>query len=502
MSSSESEAELLPTDEEELEEEAARYEEERYGPGLGATKRKLKGDGPVVASAPPPYADKECRYSFFPPETRRKLKQMIPVFMDDGVPSHQPLRHKQVKELAESVRTYGINANYTLSQVERLSGTAMTPTDWMYVTKACLSMGQYLEWKAIWHEFSQTQARANTAAGQPAWTFEMLTGQGQWTNNQTAFPIEVYAQINGCAVKAWKALPNRGEVSGNLTKVIQGPTELFSDFVARMMEAAGRIFGDQEQAMPLIEQLVFEQCTKECRQAIVPWKHKGLQAWLKACREIGGPLTNSGLAAAILQGQKQGRTHNRDIVCFHCGKPGHKQRNCRGKAPSSKKVPGLCPKCKKGKHWANECRSVKDIAGRPLDTSKKRPAGPSSPGPTNIWGNKLSGISEPETLPRRATPGSAGLDLRATTRLVLTPQMGVQPIPSDFHGPLPTHTVGLLLGHSSTTLKGLIVHPGVIDQDYEGQLKIMCSSLHGNFPISPGDRIAQLLILPSCHDQF
>lgn len=80
--------------------------------------------------------------------------------------------------------------------------------------------------------------------------------------------------------------------------------------------------------------------------------------------------------------------------------------------------------------------------------------------------------------------------------------MGVQPIPSDFHGPLPLHTVGLLLGRSSNTLKGLIVHPGVIDQDYEGKLKVMCSSPRGIFPISPGDRIAQLLILPSCHEQY
>lgn len=80
--------------------------------------------------------------------------------------------------------------------------------------------------------------------------------------------------------------------------------------------------------------------------------------------------------------------------------------------------------------------------------------------------------------------------------------MGVQLIPSDFRGPLPKNTVGLLLGCSSATLKGLVVHPGVIDQDYTGQVKIMCSSPRGIYPISPGDRIAQLLVLPSCHVRF
>nr|XP_020140587.1 endogenous retrovirus group K member 7 Pro protein-like [Microcebus murinus] len=80
--------------------------------------------------------------------------------------------------------------------------------------------------------------------------------------------------------------------------------------------------------------------------------------------------------------------------------------------------------------------------------------------------------------------------------------MGCQPVPSDFKGPLPEHTVGLVLGRSSSTLQGLIVHPGVIDSDFEGQVKILCSSTRGIVPIYPGDRLAQLLILPSLHSLF
>ncbi|XP_063120606.1 igE-binding protein-like [Rattus norvegicus] len=403
LTGSDSEQELSESEEEELEEEAARYEEERYGPRWRATVKKPKVINASVASTPPPYIEGKCEYSFCPPETQRALRQMFPVFEDDGVRSHQPLEHKQVKELAESVHVYGVTANFTMSQVERLASIAMTPADWQSVTKACLlSMGQYIEWKALWHDACQAQARANAAAGQPAWTFDMLTGQGQWANNQTAFPLEVYAQIAISAVKAWKALTNRGEVSGNLTKVIQGPSEPFSDFVARMMEAAGRIFGDQDQAMPLIEQLVFEQCTKECRNAILPWKSKGLQAWLKACREIGGPLTNTGLAAAILQGQRRPGLSSRGITCFQCGKPGHMKRECRNQNPgfNPKKAPGLCPKCKKGKHWANECRSVKDITGKPLDMSKKLQRGPRPQGP-QIYG----ATSSPVTWAHQTSPG-------------------------------------------------------------------------------------------------
>jgi hypothetical protein len=51
-------------------------------------------------------------------------------------------------------------------------------------------------------------------------------------------------------------------------------------------------------------------------------------------------------------------------------------------------------------------------------------------------------------------------------------------------------------------MQGLIVHPGVIDSDFTGKVKIMVSSPRGMVAISPGDRIAQFLLLPSCHSQF
>ncbi|XP_031218518.1 uncharacterized protein LOC116085231 [Mastomys coucha] len=144
-------------------------------------------------------------------------------------------------------------------------------------------------------------------------------------------------------------------------------------------------------------------------------------------------------------------------------------------------------------------------------SSKKRTAGPTTPGPANIWGSResrqrtesgeMANIS-PSERPRRATADSAGLDLHSTTRLILTPQMGVQLIETDFKGPLEPDTVGLLLGRSSSALRGLIVHPGVIDPDYTGVVKIMVASPHGITAISPGDRIAQLVILLSLHDRY
>ena len=66
-------------------------------------------------------------------------------------------------------------------------------------------------------------------------------------------PVLSSSESDEKAIRAWKALSRAGEATGQLTKIVQGPQESFSDFVARMTEAAERIFGDSEQAAPLVE---------------------------------------------------------------------------------------------------------------------------------------------------------------------------------------------------------------------------------------------------------
>lgn len=75
--------------------------------------------------------------------------------------------------------------------------------------------------------------------------------------------------------------------------------------------------------------------------------------------------------------------------------------------------------------------------------------------------------------------------------------MGPQALPTGVYGPLPSGTVGLLLGRSSWSLKGLQVLPGVIDADYTGEIKIMVNSPTCVTTVPSGSRIAQLVLIPS-----
>ena len=105
----------------------------------------------------------------------------------DGGRVHAPVEYIQTKELAKSIHNNGVSAYFTISQVERLATLAVTPGDWQTTVKAALpNMGQYMEWKALWYDASQGQAKVNAIAegDQRDWRLDLLTGQGQYANNQ------------------------------------------------------------------------------------------------------------------------------------------------------------------------------------------------------------------------------------------------------------------------------------------------------------------------------
>ena len=105
-------------------------------------------------------------------------------------------------------------------------------------------------------------------------------------------------------------------------------------------------------------------------------------------------------------------------------------------------------------------------------------------------------------LPCYATEGSAGMDLGACVDEVLTLKPGdTELIPTGFamHILDPELAAVILprsgLGHKKGIVLGNLV--GLIDSDYQGQVYISCWNRgHDSVQIAPGDRIAQLVIVP------
>ncbi len=105
-------------------------------------------------------------------------------------------------------------------------------------------------------------------------------------------------------------------------------------------------------------------------------------------------------------------------------------------------------------------------------------------------------------LPAYATAGSAGLDLRACLdeSLILSPgKTDLIPTGIAIHIEDPTLAATILprsgLGHKHGIVLGNLV--GLLDSDYQGEVLISCWNRgHNDFKIEPGDRIAQMVIVP------
>ena len=113
-----------------------------------------------------------------------------------------------------------------------------------------------------------------------------------------------------------------------------------------------------------------------------------------------------------------------------------------------------------------------------------------------------------DQLPAYATPGSAGLDLRACIDAPLVVEPGAAaliPTGIAIHIGDPGLAAMILprsgLGHKHGIVLGNLV--GLIDSDYQGPLMVSCWNRGREpFVVQPLDRIAQLVIVPVAHATF
>ena len=113
-----------------------------------------------------------------------------------------------------------------------------------------------------------------------------------------------------------------------------------------------------------------------------------------------------------------------------------------------------------------------------------------------------------DNMPAYATPGSAGLDLRAciTDPLTLAPgEWQLVPTGMAIYLKDPGYAAMILprsgLGHKHGIVLGNLV--GLIDSDYQGQLMVSAWNRSPTaFTLQPMDRLAQLVIVPVVQPSF
>ena len=101
--------------------------------------------------------------------------------------------------------------------------------------------------------------------------------------------------------------------------------------------------------------------------------------------------------------------------------------------------------------------------------------------------------------PERTRPGDAGLDLRCLEGFALAPGERAT-IGTGVAIALPDGVAGLVVPRSGLAAKhgiSVVNGPGLIDPTYRGEVKVVLVNLGSErFFAEPGDRIAQLLLVP------
>lgn len=223
--------------------------------------------------------------------------------------------------------------------IESLGGQNLPPSDWKQIARACLSGGDYLLWKSEFTEQCGHIAELNQRQGINT-TYEMLVGEGAYqnTNVQLNYLPGAYAQISNAAQQAWKKLPCSSNKTEDLSKIHQGPDEPYQDFVARLLEAVGKIIADEQAGMVLTKQLAYENANSACQAALRPYRKKGvLSDYIRICADIGPSYMQGITLAAALRGKsikevlyqqqmknKRGLPSRGNAGCFVCGQPGHR----------------------------------------------------------------------------------------------------------------------------------------------------------------------------------
>jgi dUTP pyrophosphatase len=105
-------------------------------------------------------------------------------------------------------------------------------------------------------------------------------------------------------------------------------------------------------------------------------------------------------------------------------------------------------------------------------------------------------------LPEYKSLGAAGADLYSSEKTTIPPG-ALWLFPLGICLEIPVGYFGLILPRSGLSKKCIHVAPGTIDSDYRGELAVVASNEgNGNWEVSVGDRIAQLVISPVAQAVF
>lgn len=164
-----------------------------------------------------------------------------------------------------------------------------------------------------------------------------------------------------------------------------------------------------------IKHLAYENANPTCQEAIRPHRGSSLSDYIKLCSGIGtSHAIGLAVGAALQQFSQDKQQTKQQKACFNCKQPGHFFRECPQDKQPRPLPKSICPRCRRGFHWASECYSKTGVDGNTLppkqgNSSRGQPLAPpliTNPGAIRFVSQKTP--QQIQTLPTQVSAPSAG----------------------------------------------------------------------------------------------
>ncbi|RMC12182.1 hypothetical protein DUI87_11318 [Hirundo rustica rustica] len=370
--------------------------------------------------------------------------QAFPVLQGATHNTYQPLAWQALSELHDVVGKYGLGSAEVMQVLRSFNASLLTPFDIRSLARAFFPPVEYDFFENKWTQLAVRAVERNTTLGpgdpRRMVNIDMLMGTGNYTRAEGQAGYEPLVQEQ-CQQTGMAALVQIIQLLLHSSPLRLSSRELMSpslrgSLTLRLTAAVEKQVSDPAARKLMIQSVAQGNCNAACKRII---------------EALPGEPSMSDMVGA-----------------------------CAKLSPSSQQVVAV--------HTAVQ-PAVATIV-QPTVATAVQPAVPAAVQPT-----VAAAVQPAWVVPQGVQQQQWGARARKkqSAESVVIDSDKIHKVPLDTFGPLGDGMSAFLMGRSSATIQGIIVHLGLIDADFSGQIHAMVSTATPPLTIPKGTRIAQLV---------
>ena len=101
-------------------------------------------------------------------------------------------------------------------------------------------------------------------------------GIGPWgrVQDQIRMNDQAIKQLRRCCLRAWEKIESKRQTSVSFQKVVQGPKEPYTEFIARLQEAICQQVTNAEATDIILQLLAYDNANTDCKKVMNTFKGK------------------------------------------------------------------------------------------------------------------------------------------------------------------------------------------------------------------------------------